>query len=114
MSLVHHRLIQLYVQKNLIPINRNEIFLNSYRIERTALFNTIVIIDIKMDAKNAAPNPSMVNPSKKLAVNIKTPALMTNKNSPKLKIVIGRVKMINSGFTRTFKIDKINPASNAV
>ena len=85
-----------------------------YRIERTALFKTIVIIEIKMDATIASPKESIWKPSRKFSVSINTPALITSKNNPKLKIVIGSVKMINKGFTRTFKIDKINPASKAV
>lgn len=85
-----------------------------YRMERTALFKIIVIIEIKIDATIARPNESMWKPSRKFSVSINTPALITNKNKPNVKIVIGSVNIINKGFTRTFKIDKINPASKAV
>lgn len=78
------------------------------------MFRTIVIIEIKIDAKIAILKLSIENPFKKFAVSIKTPALITNKNNPKLKIVIGSVKIINSGLTRTLSIDKTNPASKAV
>ena len=41
-------------------------------------------------------------------------ALITNKNKPKVKMVIGKVKIINIGFTKTFKMAKTKATINGV
>ena len=45
------------------------------------------------------------NPSINLSANRIIMALITNKNNPKVIIVIGKVNIINSGFTNTFNTD---------
>jgi hypothetical protein len=45
------------------------------------------------------PKPSINRSANKIIM-----AFIINKNNPKVRIVIGRVKIINSGFTNTFKI----------
>ena len=39
---------------------------------------------------------------------------MTNKNKPKVTMVIGKVKITNSGFTSTFKMASTNATINGV
>ena len=45
------------------------------------------------------------NPSINLSANRIIMALITNKNNPKVIIVIGKVNIINNGLTNTFKTD---------
>lgn len=45
-------------------------------------------------------------PSINLSTNNMIKAFMTNKNNPNVKMVIGSVKMISKGFTKTFKTAK--------
>src|SRR5690625_7372889 len=66
------------------------------------------------DAIIAVPKPSITNEASiKPCVIISVMALMTNRNRPSVKNVIGNVKIINIGFTSTFKMDKIKLASIA-
>ena len=62
-----------------------------------------------MLAKNAVQKPERVKPSTSDETNISTKALMTNKNSPKVKTVRGSVSKIKIGFTTAFA----NPSSSA-
>jgi hypothetical protein len=55
------------------------------------------------------PKPS-INLSASKIIN----ALTTNRNNPKVKMVIGKVKIINIGFTKTFKIAKTKATINGV
>ena len=60
-------------------------------------------MDVSRDTSNdpisAGTNPATVNPSINDAANIKSPALITNINNPRLTIVIGKVNIIKIGFT---------------
>lgn len=53
-------------------------------------------------------------PSINLSANNMIKALITNKNNPKVKMVIGSVKMISKGFTKTFKIANTKATINGV
>ena len=71
--------------------------------------------ETKIDAINAIPNPSRINASPRIfATIIKIKALMTSKKKPNVNIVIGKVRMINNGLNKKFKIDKIKLANKAV
>lgn len=75
----------------------------------------MVMIEIKIDAITAVPKPSIAKEGPKSAcVIINVIALMTIRNSPNVKIVIGKVKMIKSGFSNTFNIAKMILARIAV
>lgn len=52
---------------------------------------------------NAQKNPSTLMPSINLSAMIMMSALMTKRNKPSVKTVMGRVNNISKGFTRTFK-----------
>jgi hypothetical protein len=54
------------------------------------------------------------NPSINLLARRIINALITNKNSPKVRIVIGKVKITKMGFTIKFKIDKTTATKIAV
>ena len=54
------------------------------------------------------------NPSINLSANNIISALITNKNKPKVIIVIGSVRMTNIGFTNKFKIDSTTATITAV
>ena len=51
---------------------------------------------------SALQNDLTVNPVTSSAQSKMTSALMTNKNSPKVKMVTGNVKIISTGFTKRF------------
>lgn len=53
-------------------------------------------------------------PSINLSANNIINALTTNKNKPKVRIVIGKVKIIRSGLINTFKIAKTKATINGV
>ena len=55
------------------------------------------------------PKPS-INLSAKRIIK----AFTTNKNNPKVRIVIGKVKIINIGFTNTFNIARTKATINGV
>lgn len=50
-----------------------------------------------MDPKIAESHPSILNPGSKLAEILMTAPLITKVNKPKVRILIGSVKKINSG-----------------
>ena len=54
------------------------------------------------------------NPSIKLSAKRIIHAFMTNMNSPRVKMVIGNVKMIKIGFTIRFKTDNTSATMIAV
>jgi hypothetical protein len=63
---------------------------------------------MKMEARRAVPKPSILKASPIIAwAIINVTALMTNKNVPRVKTVIGNVNNIRNGFTKTFNTDKI-------
>lgn len=84
-------------------------------VSRTRLFNSIIIIEMTIDAKIAVPNPSITKegPIKAWAI-ISVIALITNKNNPSVISVIGNVKKIKIGFTMALMIDSIKLAKSAV
>jgi hypothetical protein len=63
-------------------------------------------IDNKILKNNAVQKVSTLNPSTKLLHNKIINALMTNKNNPKVKIVIGSVNKIKTGLTNRFNNPK--------
>src|SRR5699024_12070166 len=72
-------------------------------------------IEMTTDAIIAVPKPSITNEASiRPCVIIRVMALMTNRNRPSVKNVIGNVKIISIGFTSTFNMDKIKLASIAV
>jgi hypothetical protein len=54
----------------------------------------------------AHKNPSTRNPCTNLPASRTMMALITNRNKPNVRIVMGKVKMISRGFTNTFRIAK--------
>ena len=52
---------------------------------------------------NATQNPETAKPSINLSANKIIMALMTNKNNPKVIIVIGKVNIISNGLTKIRK-----------
>lgn len=54
------------------------------------------------------------NPSINLSAKSIIKALITNRNRPKVMIVIGKVKIISIGFTNRFKMDKTRATITAV
>lgn len=54
------------------------------------------------------------NPSISLSAKRIINAFITSINKPKVRIVIGKVKMIKIGFTNRFKIDKTKATPTAV
>lgn len=68
-----------------------------------------------MAAIMAVPNPSMMKAlPNSISVIVKVIALMTNRNKPSDKTVIGSVKTTKIGLTMTFKMDNIKLANSAV
>ena len=47
-------------------------------------------------------------PDKNLSANITIKTLITKRNIPNVRMVIGKVSMIKNGFTIVFKTPKIN------
>lgn len=94
------------------PLFKRYCYLN---VSRTKLFNNNVIIEITIEAIIAVPNPSMTNDEPIIAwVIISVTALMTNKNKPNDKTVIGSVKKIRIGFIIALIIDNTILARIAV
>jgi len=75
-------------------------------------WNTDCNIDNKILKRMAVHILETPNPSIKLSASRIIKALITNKNNPNVKIVIGSVRITKSGLTKTFKmannIEKIN------
>lgn len=64
-----------------------------------------------MAASKAIPKPSMIKEEPiNHAVSISVNALITNKNNPKVIMVIGSVSMVNSGLTVQLRMLKISAA----
>lgn len=62
----------------------------------------------------AHQNPSTVNPGTRLAARRITTAFITNANNPKVKIVIGRVRIRRMGFMNALMIPKTTATTKAV
>jgi hypothetical protein len=62
----------------------------------------------------ATQTPSTENPSISLSANRINNAFTTNKNNPKVTMVIGNVRMTNIGFTKRFNIDNTIATITAV
>lgn len=62
----------------------------------------------------AFQNPETINPLIILLANSTIMALITNKNSPRLKTVTGKVNSIKSGFKKEFKNAKVKATRIAV
>ena len=77
--------------------------------------STRVISEIMMEAIKAVPKPSMTKEDPINAwVAISVMALITSRNNPIVKIVIGKVRMIRIGFKSTFNIARMILANIAV
>ncbi len=63
---------------------------------------------------NAHKKPSILIPSTNLSARIVMIALMMNKNIPSVRMVMGKVKMINNGRTIAFNIASTNAKMIAV
>ena len=66
------------------------------------------IIVISTDPSSAAKKPSTVKPSTNEATNQKRKALITKENSPRVRIVIGRVRINKTGRTTALRIPRMN------
>lgn len=71
------------------------------------------MIDKTILNMRAHQNPSTLNPGTKLAAIRITAALITNVNNPKVRIVIGRVRIIRMGFMNALIIPKTTAATSA-
>ena len=71
-------------------------------------------IDKRMLKRIAVQILDTPKPSINLSANNMINALTTNKNKPKVNIVIGKVKIIKIGFTKTFKTAKTKATINGV
>ncbi len=73
-------------------------------------FKNKLVIDWQTDRimlkRNAVKKESTLKPSTILSHKTMISALIKNKNSPSVKMVAGRVKNTNIGFTKTFKIPR--------
>lgn len=58
--------------------------------------------------------PSTLKPSMSLSAKRMISAFITNKNNPREMMVTGNVKMMRSGFTKTFRIDKTTATNSDV
>lgn len=85
------------------------------KVSFTTLLRNKLIMERITAAKSAVPNPSITKESPITpCVIINVNALITNKNSPNVKIVKGNVSMIKIGLTTTLSTAKINAANKAV
>lgn len=71
------------------------------------------MIDKTMLNIKAHQNPSTLNPGTRLAANIITNAFITNVNNPKVRIVIGRVRIRRTGFINALITPKTTAATKA-
>ena len=71
-------------------------------------------IDSITAPQNALQNPSISTPGTKYATNMNKRALITRMNSPRVKILIGKVRKINTGFITMFTKAIAAEAINAV
>ena len=62
-----------------------------------------LISDVTTPKTKAIHKPESSNPGTIYAVNQIIPALITRVNSPRVKILIGKVKNTKTGFTKKFK-----------
>lgn len=77
-------------------------------------FETKLTVQIITAAISAVINPSMLNPSIKLATNHKIKALKIKVENPRVTMVTGSVNSIKIGRTIAFKIPKIAATIKAV
>ncbi|MDK2919736.1 MAG: hypothetical protein PWQ37_2469 [Candidatus Petromonas sp.] len=73
-----------------------------------------LIILKTIDPIIAPNNPAILNPGTIPAVSFNIIPLITSVNSPKVNILIGSVKIKNTGFTIVFAIPKITADHSAV
>jgi hypothetical protein len=86
----------------IIP-NINYSFL-SFSVLKALLCTNELKNDSRMLNKTAYQKPSILNPFIKYPVAKMMQALMTNKNKPSVRMVTGKVNIINRGFTVASKI----------
>ena len=68
-----------------------------FKIYGTSFKRNIFTNDKTMVAKRAVPNPEILKPGTILVINIKSKALITKVNKPKVKKFMGSVNKINIG-----------------
>ena len=71
-------------------------------------------IDKSMLNHNAVQKLLTLNPLMNLSANKMMQALITSKNNPKVTIVMGKVRIINTGFTSKFNTDNTTATIIAV
>ena len=71
---------------------------------------TALTIETKNEPISAVIKPETAKPSTNEAVKIKSAALIKNINKPRVRIVIGSVKIISSGFINTLSNPKMSAA----
>ena len=74
---------------------------------------TVLMMDTTSDAITAVKKPLTANPSKKEAANQNKAPLMTKMNNPRVRILIGNVKMMMIGLTSTLSPPKMSAAISA-
>lgn len=78
------------------------------------LLKTKLIIERIMLNNKAVQKLAIEKPSTMAEVNMINKALITNVNNPRVKILIGNVKITKIGFSTTLIIPKINATKTAV
>ena len=77
-------------------------------------FKKELIKDITRPKSSAATIPVTVKPATNFAANRIKPTLITKEKSPKVSIVIGKVRMTSIGFTKTLRTPKTIATITAV
>ena len=77
---------------------------SSSRCLLVSLYRMDVRRDSKRLNKSAQPKPLTRNPLTKFPASRTMAALMTKRNRPKVKIVIGKVRMTRMGLSKKFRI----------
>lgn len=73
-----------------------------------------LIIEINKLNNTAHQKPSTVNPGTMWLVKSISKALITKRNKPNVRIVIGKVKIIKIGFKKTFRKESTIATAKAV
>src|SRR5882724_10024507 len=108
----------LSVEIHTINIKSSLFHLQTFYSSPFSLLASLYKIDVRMDNnrlnKSAHPKPSTRNPFTKFAVSRTMAALMTKRNRPNVKIVIGKVRMIRMGFSNALRMASTNENTRAV
>lgn len=101
-----------------IRIGRNQVLSIRWRHKIALMYKdysikvlpTALTIETKNEPISAVIKPETAKPSTNEAVKIKSAALIKNINKPRVRIVIGSVKIISSGFINTLSNPKMSAA----